>query len=139
MVPDNEILEDFKRRLTLSYNGKSYPVYTVPPKNPDQYVLINNPEYTDDSTKDHYIYECTVLFDIVTKGGERGIWGAANDLMAQIQYEIINRPILTVNYTSTVDPYVDSVNSVQSISDGGNILRKLLRIRFKLQQNGYNF
>lgn len=135
MDPNDEILTLFKQRLSsLSYNGKAYPVYMTVPKGIDfDYVLMAPVEYVDDSAKGMNSYECTQLFDIVTKD-QRGSWKACNSLASQIMSFIVKQDITTQNWKSTVEPIVDSSNAFQELVDGGVILRKLIRFRFNIQQ-----
>lgn len=137
--PADEIMKEFKHRLaSVTYGTVTYAIYSIPPKNTAyNYILMYPPEITDDSCKDNYIYECTMLFDVVTSGAvgkERGSWKAANSIVGQILDEIIRQPIETSSYKSTVDPYVDSLNNLIEDVEGGVIMRKLLRIRFNIQQ-----
>ena len=133
--PSDEILTLFHRRLSLTYDGKEYKVYTVVPKNVEfDYVLMAPVELVDDSTKDNFIYECTQLFDIVTFGGERGSWKACNSLASQIMDEIQRQDITTTNFKGTVEPFLDSTNHFIEEVEGGLIMRKLIRFRYNLQQ-----
>lgn len=133
--PSDEILTLMKIRLVLSYDGKSYPVYTVVPKNRKfDYVLMALPDLVTDDDKDTNAYECTQLFDIVTFGGERGSWKAANSLSTQIMTNIIKREIKTTNFQSTVKPIIDSTNHFIEIVQSGLVMRKLIRFRYNIQQ-----
>jgi hypothetical protein len=133
--PSDEIMTELHQRLSLSYNGKSYPVYTVVPKNTAyNYVLMAPLDLIDDSTKDSNMYECTQLFDIVCFGGERGSWKAANSLAGQIMDEIMKVPIVTQNFKSTVSPIIDSTNNFVEDVEGGITTRKLIRFRYNIQQ-----
>jgi hypothetical protein len=135
MDPSDEILAEFKRRLILSYDSKDFPVYTIVPNSVQfDYVLMNQSELTDDSAKDSNSYECTQLFDIVTFGGQRGSWRAANSLGTQIMRAIMKQDITTQNFKSTVAPIIDSTNHFIENVEGGLVMRKLIRFRYNLQQ-----
>ena len=133
--PSDEVMKEMKRRLTLTFNGKTYPVYSVVPKNtPYDYVLMAPLDLLDDSTKDSFIYECTQLFDIVTFGGERGSWKAANSLATQLMTDIQGQDIITEHFKATVEPFIDSTNHFIEEVQGGLMMRKLIRFRYKIQQ-----
>lgn len=149
MYPGDEILTELFTRFTLSkdssgrdvriitYSGKEYPVYSVVPKNTSfDYVSVNPIELVDDSTKDNNSYECTQLFDIVTFGGERGSWKAANHLADEILKALMKQEIVTQNFKSTVWPIIDSTNNFVEDVEGGLVMRKLIRFRYNLEQTG---
>lgn len=133
--PSDEILSVMYGRLTLSYSGKSYPVYTVVPKNTEyDYVLMASPELIEDSAKGNHEYECTQLFDIVVFGGERGSLKAVNSISSQIFDAIKDNFIVTPNFKQTVEPVIDSTNNFGESVEGGTIQRKLIRFRYNIQQ-----
>lgn len=145
--PSDEIMTEMRSRFTsaidgegkpvrvVSYGGKDYPIYTVVPQDtPFDYVLMSPLEMIDDSTKDSFIYECTQLWDIVTFGGKRGSWKAANSISSQLMNTIQGVKITTEHFKSTVEPYIDSTNTFPEEIEGGLIMRKLIRFRYNLQQ-----
>jgi hypothetical protein len=134
--PNDEILALFMHRLSaLTYDGVSYPIYTVVPQNTAfNYVLMAPVEFVDDSAKGINSYECTQLFDVVTLDKGRNSWKACNSLCGQIMDEIMKLDLVTQNWHSTVEPVVDGSNAFMESVEGGVILRKLIRFRYNLQQ-----
>lgn len=132
---DSAIDKDGKPIRVVTYDGKDYPVYSVVPKNTSMnYIAMNPVEYVDDSTKDMNMYECTQLFDIVIMGSERGSWSIPNGIADEILKRITKQRIITQKFVSTVYPIVDSVISYTEEVESGLILRRLVRLRYNIQQ-----
>ena len=120
----------------LIYNTVNYPVYTSVPKSADyNYVVLKDVTFLDDGTQDTYISDCTMLIDIVTGGFKnRGTKVPMNSISSQILQLLAGQDISMSNFTISVHPHLANANEIEEMTEVSIIYRKLLRLRFTVQQ-----
>ena len=136
--PSAEILLAFYTALNgnLTYNAVNYPVYTVPPKGGYNYVLLDDVELLDDSAKDYFDLEGSILIDIVTENAQdAGSTVAANDIANDLLLLVTKKPLSMTNFTLAVTPFLDLQNFLKEQTETALIVRKLIRLKFWVTQN----
>ena len=135
--PANEIRATIFTLLNnkLVYGTKTYPVYSVVPNDTlYDYVQIKEIMSTNDGTKDSYISEISILFDIVTAFTNRGTWKIADSLANQLQVLLVRAKLSFTNFTLEVMPFLDNNFQFTEKTDTNLILRKELRYTFSVKQ-----
>ena len=120
----------------LSYGGSDYPVYSSVPKSANyNYVVLADVTFNEDGAQDTYISDCTMLIDIVTGGFKnRGTKKPMNSISNQILQLLVGQNISMTNFTISVHPHLINANEIEEITEVSIIYRKLLRLRFTVQQ-----
>jgi|WetSurMetagenome_2_1015567.scaffolds.fasta_scaffold16116_5 hypothetical protein len=116
----------------LSYNGVDYPVKTHNRTGYDL-VLLRDVLINDDGTDTWFGTECAATLDIVTKAMD---WTPANSIGTQITERLINDPPTVDGYRLECLPVLESINHMDETTATESIKRKIIRIIFKLQENG---
>jgi hypothetical protein len=136
--PTDEILTAFYSALNgnLTYSDVNWPVYTSADTDQNyNYVLLDDVFLTNDMTKDAFISEGTILIDIVGGAmGKRGTLKGVNSICNQILLLVIKKDLTLTNFAWEVLPYLDSVNIIKEEQETSIIIRKLLRLRFSIEQ-----
>ena len=137
--PSDEILTAFYTALNgnLSYGGSNFPVYTVAPKSEYyRYVFLTELDVTDDSTKDKFTTDCTLIFEIVDKVyKKRSTYKAVNSIANSILLLVIRQSLTMTNFDMTVKPWLFRPMEIfLDPVDLGVLPRKTIPINFKVQQ-----
>lgn len=136
--PTDEILTGFYLALNgnLTYDEVNWPVYTIADEAQNyNYVLLDDVFLVDDMTKDKWISEGTILIDIVGGAmGKRGTLKGVNSICNQIMLLTVKKDLTLTNFAWVIKPYLDSVNIIKEDQETSIIIRKLLRLRFSVQQ-----
>jgi len=136
--PSDAILTAFYTALNgnLAYGSTDFPVYTFAPKaDVYNYVLLEDVSLVDDSTKDRYESEGTILIEVVHGGmSKRGTLKGVNDVGNDILLLTVKTAITVSGFTWAVTPYVDNINILKEPTETSIIARKLIRLRFIIRQ-----
>ena len=137
--PSTEILKAFYDALNgnLSFGGDNYPVYTVAPKSGSyNYVLLDDVTLLDDSAKDYFDTEGTILMDIVTAdSADGGTLIPVNDIANDILLLVVRKGLSMTNFTLAVRPFLDFTHIIKEQTETALIIRKLITLRFWTTQN----
>ena len=138
--PTDSIITTFYRNLNgqLKYNNKNWPFKTFGELT-DDYDNVNLIDVTfeDISDEDDFIHECTVLIEVKEGSVNMASWKGTNAIGNQIVERIAYKELSFEDF-DLVGEIMVSGNLLKDYSDINIITRKLLRFRFKLQENGDN-
>jgi len=130
--PSDELLTFFEKSLT----GMDYGVYTeIPTDKVDNYIHLQTLYLTDEGTKNSIAYDCSLTIDIATRFRGQGSRKQVNSISSDIMGRIIGKNIITQNFTSVTDPWLDTLENETLDTGDFKVIGKLMILRFKVQQN----
>lgn len=129
----SKILRDayFAALSGLTYNSQGVELYEIPPQNAETpYVLIGEQSDTEESQKSCDGHNATLLFDIVSDYD--GTYGTRDDV-DQISNSILSASP-SLSFGKIVVQTMDNVSYLTEILEGKTRIRKLLRMRYIIQE-----
>jgi hypothetical protein len=117
-------------------SGKFIPIYDVVPDNAvAPYIILSSTILTPHLISGEYLFNATIVIDIVT----RFITGGGQKMVNDISNQVFSKILLKETFYSdeTWNIYTSSLNDTRSIemqSVNGTVIRKLLTFKNSIQQ-----
>ena len=131
--PSGEVISAFYTAL----NGKcTLPVYSMVPRDVDDFIFIGDITCVGDVAKDRYITNNTIQIEIIKTYRDQGSKVAVNAISNTILGIIRNAFASTVTLTSFTVPLVvlDSMTDFVEETDEYKVFRKLIRFRLIIEE-----
>lgn len=128
----NLMLAVVGKLANLEYNGTHYPVKTHNDTGVNV-VVVRDVIVNDDGSDTWFGTDCIVTVDVITAAMD---WTPANSLTSQVTELLINDPPEVTDFRLVCLPILESINHMDELSGTQSIKRSIVRIIFKLQENG---
>lgn len=139
--PQSEIQQAFYTALnaTITYNGETIYFYAglVPEVHPTHFIHMIGSTVNDAGTKDRFLTECTISFEVVgefqpLEGTYAGIHSISNQILQKLKPTTASVLTMTNFYMITLVP--DGSNTFEEITDRDRIIRKVMNFRMLVEE-----